>query len=80
MIQWYVGLATTPTLTSIRAAQHVISTGHLAVARASAGGYVNYVESGRSIPSYYGGSLTRLRAVKQKYDPGNFFRTGFTYS
>jgi hypothetical protein len=41
---------------------------------------VNYVEAGRSVNSYYGGSLTRLRAAKKKYDPTNFFHTSYTFS
>jgi len=38
---------------------------------------MNYVEPGRSIQSYYAGSLTRLRTVKKKYDPSNFFRSPY---
>jgi hypothetical protein len=80
VIQWYAGLAARPTAPSLRAAQNFITSGHHAVGEASAGGYVNYLEAGRSVPSYYGSSLARLRAVKKKYDPTNFFRTSFTFT
>jgi FAD/FMN-containing dehydrogenase len=80
VIQWYAGLAAQPTPASLRAAQNFVASGHHAVSKASAGGYVNYLEAGRSVPSYYGSSLARLRAVKKKYDPTNFFRTGYTFS
>jgi FAD/FMN-containing dehydrogenase len=80
VIQWYSGLAAHPSSSALRAAQTFVTSGHHAVAKASAGGYVNYVEAGRSVNSYYGGSLTRLRAAKKKYDPTNFFHTAYTFS
>ena len=80
VIQWYAGLAAQPTAPSLRAAQNFVTSGHRAVSKASAGGYVNYLEAGRSVPSYYGSSLARLRAVKKKYDPTNFFRTSYTFN
>jgi hypothetical protein len=55
-----------------------VTSGHDAVAAASAGGYVNYVESGRPVSAYYGASLPRLRSVKATYDPTSFFRTPYT--
>jgi hypothetical protein len=80
VIQWYADLAAQPTADSLRAAQKFVSSGHRAVTKASAGGYVNYLEPGRSVASYYGSSLARLRAVKKKYDQTNFFRTPYTFS
>jgi FAD/FMN-containing dehydrogenase len=80
VIQWYVGLAARPTAPSLRAAQNFVTSGHHAVSKASAGGYVNYLEVGRSVPSYYGSSMDRLRAVKKKYDPTNFFRASYTFA
>jgi FAD/FMN-containing dehydrogenase len=75
VIQWYSGLPAHPPAAALRAAQNFVSSGHRAMANASAGGYVNYIEAGRSVNSYYGSSLARLHAVKKKYDPTNFFRT-----
>ncbi|WP_433159150.1 FAD-binding oxidoreductase [Kribbella sp. CA-247076] len=80
VIQWYSGLAAHPSSAQLRVAQTFVTNGHRAVRKYSAGGYVNYVETGRSVSTYYGASLDRLRSVKQKYDPGNFFRTPYTLS
>ncbi len=41
------------------------------------GRYVNYLdddETGDSVPAAYGPNYRRLREIKTKYDPGNFFR------
>ncbi|TWD84848.1 FAD/FMN-containing dehydrogenase [Kribbella amoyensis] len=78
VVQWYAGLPTPPSTAALRAAQNFVSSGHRAIAKTSAGGYVNYVEAGRSVNSYYGANLGRLHAVKQKYDPANFFHTSYT--
>lgn len=80
VIQWYAGLAAHPSSAQLRIAQTFLDNGHRAVGKASAGGYVNYVEAGRAVSTYYGASLTRLRGVKQEYDPGNFFHTEYTLS
>jgi hypothetical protein len=80
VIQWYSGLPAHPTTAQLRAAQSFVTNGHHAVAKFSGGGYINYLEAGRSNPSYYGGSLTRLRAIKQKYDPTNFFHAPYTFA
>ena len=40
------------------------------------GRYVNYLdddETGNSVPAAYGPNYRRLREIKTKYDPGNFF-------
>jgi FAD/FMN-containing dehydrogenase len=80
VIQWYSGLPSHPTTAQLRAAQSFITNGHHAVTRFSAGGYVNYLEAGRSNNSYYGTSLSRLQAVKRKYDPTNFFHAPYTFA
>jgi hypothetical protein len=44
---------------------------------AAAGRYVNYLgddEPGDSVPAAYGSNYRRLRELKTKYDPKNFFR------
>ncbi|TCC08198.1 FAD-binding oxidoreductase [Kribbella soli] len=73
VIQWYSSAQGT-------SAQTFISNGHRAVRSSSAGGYVNYVESGRAVSSYYGASAAKLQAAKKKYDPANFFHTPYTLS
>ncbi|GAB2610440.1 FAD-dependent oxidoreductase [Kribbella endophytica] len=80
VIQWYSGLPAHPTTAQLRAAQGFVTNGHHAVTKFSAGGYINYLEAGRSNPSYYGGSLARLHAIKQKYDPTNFFHAPYTFA
>jgi FAD/FMN-containing dehydrogenase len=80
VVQWYSGTPAHPSTAQIRVAQTFINNGHKAVRAYSAGGYVNYLEVGRTVASYYGASLSRLQTVKKKYDPTNFFHTGFTVS
>lgn len=78
VVQWYSGLAAHPTSAQLRAAQTFITNGHRAVRPSTLGGYVNYVETGRSVSTYYGANYARLQTVKKKYDPTNFFRTAYT--
>ena len=80
VIQWYAGLADHPASSAYSSARGWVTDGHHAVARFSAGGYVNYVEPGRSVASYYGASWTRLRALRAKYDPSHFFRSPYGIS
>ncbi len=77
-IQWYVGLAAHPRPAQVAAAYDWIDRAHRAVGTASAGGYVNYLEPGRPVASYYGGNLARMRRVKHRYDPSGFFRSAYT--
>lgn len=78
VVQWYSGTPAHPTTAQLKGAQTFITNGHRAVRAYSAGGYVNYVETGRSVSTYYGASLARLQTVKKKYDPANFFHTPYT--
>lgn len=39
---------------------------------------MNYLETGRSVSTYYGANYSRLRAIKKKYDPTDFFHTTYT--
>jgi len=71
VVQWY-------SAADNLSGQTFVTNGHRAVRAYSAGGYVNYVENGRSVSTYYGASLTRLQALKKKYDPTNFFHTPYT--
>ena len=78
VIQWYAGTVAHPTTAQLKPAQTFITNGHRAVVKYSAGGYVNYLEAGRSVSTYYGTSLARLQTVKKKYDPTGFFHTAYT--
>ncbi|NEA30361.1 FAD-binding oxidoreductase [Streptomyces sp. SID13031] len=78
VVQWYTGMAAHPTSAQLKAAQTFITNGHRAVRPSTLGGYVNYVETGRSVSSYYGANYARLQTVKKKYDPANFFHTAYT--
>jgi FAD/FMN-containing dehydrogenase len=71
VIQWYSSAQGT-------SAKTFIANGHRAVRSASAGAYVNYLEAGRAVSSYYGGSSAKLQAANKKYDPTNFFHTPYT--
>ena len=73
--QWYVGLPTSPSSSAVDSARGWIRSGHTAMGANSVGGYVNYVEPGRELRSYYGANWARLRQVKAAYDPGNFFHS-----
>jgi hypothetical protein len=78
-VQWYIGLPEHPTGSQVRQAYHWINhSGHPALHGASVGAYVNYLEPGRSVGSYYGRNLARLRKVKARYDPSGFFRSRYT--
>jgi FAD/FMN-containing dehydrogenase len=72
-IQWYSSAQNA-------GARTFISNGHRAVRSFSAGAYVNYLEAGRAVSSYYGGSSAKLQATKKKYDPSNFFHTQYTFA
>jgi len=76
--QWYVGLPTAPSSTNVDVARAWIRSGHTAMGANSVGGYVNYVEPGRALPTYYGANWSRLRQVKAAYDPGNFFHSSWS--
>lgn len=74
-IQWYLGMPDHPNLDQIHAAYNWIDTCHAAVASLSSGGYVNYLEPRRHVASYYGTNFAKLRTIKRKYDPNDFFTT-----
>ncbi len=77
-IQWYVGLPTRPSPSQVAAAYDWIDRAHRSLGRGSAGGYVNYLEPGRPVASYYGGNFQRLRRIKRRHDPTGFFRSAYT--
>ncbi|WP_123027083.1 FAD-dependent oxidoreductase [Mycolicibacterium stellerae] len=74
LVQWYVEPSGPPS-----AAINWINTAHQAVQPYSVGGYVNYVEAGQPPARYFGQNLTKLSAVRQKYDPGRVMFSGLNY-
>lgn len=64
LVQWYVETSGSPS-----GALSWLSTAHKAVQPYSVGGYVNYIEAGQPASRYFGTNLSRLAAVRQKYDP-----------
>jgi FAD/FMN-containing dehydrogenase len=65
LVQWYVETSGDPS-----AATNWLNTAHQAVRPYSVGGYVNYLEANQPASRYYGANVSRLSAVRQKYDPG----------
>jgi FAD/FMN-containing dehydrogenase len=64
LVQWYVETG------DPGAATAWLNTAHQAVQPYSVGGYVNYIEANQPASRYFGANLSRLSAVRQKYDPG----------
>lgn len=75
VVQWYVE----PAANQIAAANTWLGTAHQAVQQFSVGGYVNYLEANAAPARYYGPNLTRLSAVRQKYDPGRLMFSGLDF-
>lgn len=75
-VQWYTE---TPTSVIVDSANAWLKSAHTAVQSHSEGGYVNYVEVDTPAVRYLGGNLTRLAAVRQKYDPGRLMYSGLSY-
>jgi FAD/FMN-containing dehydrogenase len=71
LVQWYVETSGDPS-----AATSWLSTAHQAVQQHSVGGYVNYIEANQAASRYFGPNLSRLSAVRQKYDPGRVMFSG----
>jgi hypothetical protein len=70
--------ASAPDTRGRRSGVRLIDSAHRALGSSSVGGYVNYLERGRPVASYYGGNLRRLRRVKDRHDPDGFFRSAYT--
>jgi hypothetical protein len=45
----------------------------------SVGGYVNYLEANTPASRYFGANVSRLSAVRQKYDPGQLMFSGLNF-
>ena len=73
LVQWYVETS------DPSAATNWLSTAHQAVRPYSVGGYVNYIEANQPPSRYFGPNLSRLSAVRQKYDPGRIMFSGLNF-
>ncbi|WP_406813521.1 FAD-binding protein [Mycobacterium sp. M23085] len=73
LVQWYVETG------DPAAATTWLNTAHQAVQQYSVGGYVNYIEANQPPSRYFGPNLSRLSAVRQKYDPGRVMYSGLNY-
>ncbi|GAB7144791.1 FAD-binding oxidoreductase [Mycobacterium riyadhense] len=74
LVQWYVETSGDPS-----AATGWLNTAHQAVQAYSVGGYVNYLEANQPPSRYFGPNLSRLSAVRQKYDPGRVMFSGLNF-
>jgi len=74
LVQWYVETSGDPS-----AATSWLNTAHQAVQPYSVGGYVNYIEANQPASRYFGPNLSRLSAVRQKYDPGRVMFSGLNF-
>ena len=71
LVQWYVENNGSPST-----AVNWLKTAHQAVQPYSVGGYVNYLEAGQPPARYFGSNLSKLSAVRQKYDPNRVMFSG----
>jgi hypothetical protein len=70
LVQWYVET------NDPAAAAGWLNTAHRAVQPYSVGGYANYLEANQPAARYFGPNLSRLDAIRQKYDPGRVMFSG----
>jgi Berberine and berberine like len=74
LVQWYVETSAPPS-----AATNWLNTAHQAVQPYSVGGYVNYLEANQPASRYCGANLSRLTAIRQKYDPGRIMFSSLNF-
>lgn len=72
-LQWFADVAAGGVYMS---ATSWVKTSHRTIGKASAGAYVNYIESGVAPSRYNGANLSRLSAVRKKYDPARILYSG----
>ncbi|OCB36282.1 oxidoreductase [Mycobacterium malmoense] len=73
LVQWYVETG------DVAAATNWLNTAHQAVQPYSVGGYVNYIEANQPAARYFSSNLSRLTAVRQKYDPSRIMFSGLNF-
>lgn len=74
--QWYVE---TPSGAQAATATTWLGAAHRAVRQFSVGGYINYLEADTAAARYFGSNLSRLIAVRQKYDPDRVMFSGLDF-
>jgi FAD/FMN-containing dehydrogenase len=74
LVQWYIEPAGSPA-----ASTSWLNSAHQAVQPYSVGGYVNYIEANQPASRYFGPNVSRLAAVRQKYDPGRIMFSGLNF-
>lgn len=74
LVQWYIEDSGNPT-----EAANWLEAAHQAVRPYSVGGYVNYLEANKPPGWYFGQNLSKLGAVRQKYDPNRVMFSGLNY-
>jgi FAD/FMN-containing dehydrogenase len=74
--QWYVE---TPSSGQVATANQWLSAAHQAVQQFSVGGYVNYLEANTAPSRYFGPNLSRVTAVRQRYDPNRLMFSGLNF-
>ncbi len=74
--QWYVE---TPSSGQVATANKWLHVAHQAVQQFSVGGYINYLEANTAPSRYFGPNLSRLTAVRQRYDPNRLMFSGLNF-
>lgn len=72
-LQWFTDVVPGGSYTS---ATSWVASAHRTIGTASAGAYVNYIESGVAPARYFGANLPRLRTIRKKYDPARILYSG----
>lgn len=77
-IQWYLDLPNGAPRRQVAEAYDWVRHAHRQVGRHSDGGYVNYLEPGRPLREYFAANYGRLRRVKARVDPDDFFHSPYS--
>lgn len=70
-VQWYVGVGSS---SGYSPALDWVGHAHELLGDRSRGGYLGYVESGRSLREYFAGNYDRVAATRRRYDPDSIIR------
>lgn len=75
-LQWFTDV---PAGASYTSATSWVTSAHRTIGKASAGAYVNYIESGVAPSRFYAANLSRLSTVRMKYDPARTLYSGLSF-